>query len=330
MEGGSLADALASTALSPERAVEIGLAVLDALADAHRIGILHRDLKPSNVLLDEAGAAYLADFGAAHVGDAAATVTAGLIGSLAYMAPELWAGGKATVASDLYGAGAILYEALTGERPAPADDLAVWPSALYDELGSDHDEALRRLLARSPQDRPATAQEASATLRGLSFRVTAPARERARTGHAGAEVSRRLVPLGGGVVLDTLLKRRVRLVPAQGAVLALGRAIAQVGREELATVFRLDRGEGVLWVEELVGVPLAMALRPLGEEEAARVEEALRELHLRGAVHGSVDGEHLRLDEERGAALSFPLVVAEGATAEGDLAALAALRGGGS
>ncbi len=329
MEGGSLADVLASTALSPERAVEIGLAVLDALADAHRIGILHRDLKPSNVLLDGAGAAYLADFGAAHVGDSAATVTAGLIGSLAYMAPELWAGGKATVASDLYGAGAILYEALTGERPAPADDLAVWPSSLYDELGPGHDEVLRRLLARSPQDRPATAQEASAALRGRSFRVTAPARKVTRSGGAGAEVGRRLVPLGGGVVFDTILKRRVRLVPAEGAALALGRAIAQAGREELATVFRLDSREGVLWVEELVGVPLAMALKPLEEEAAARVEAALRELHLRGGAHGSVDGEHLRLDEERGVALSFPLAVVEGATAEGDLAALAALRGGG-
>jgi hypothetical protein len=83
----------------------------------------------------------------------------------------------------------------------------------------------------------------------------------------------------------------------------------------------------VLWVEELVGVPLAMALRPLRREEAAGIEEALRALHRCGAAHGSVDGEHVRLDEERGAALSFPAEVGERASAEADLAALEALRG---
>ncbi|MCS6898535.1 MAG: tetratricopeptide repeat protein [Myxococcales bacterium] len=326
MEGGSLANVLASTTLSPERAVEIGLAVLDALSEAHRIGILHRDLKPSNVLLDGAGAAYLADFGAAHVGEGATTVTAGLIGSLAYMAPELWAGGKATVASDLYGAGALLYEAITGEQPAPAEDLLVWPSMLYEELSSKHDDALRRLLARSPLDRPATAQEASALLRSLSFRVSKPARRVPRASGRKSETGRRLVPLEGEIAFDTLLKRKVRLVPAEGVTLRLGQAFAQVGREELATIFRWDGQDGVLWVEDLIGLPFAMAQRPLREEEARRLEEALGELHRRGVAHGSVDGEHVRWDDARGVTLSFPRKVMEEATAEGDLAALAALR----
>lgn len=328
MEGGSLADVLASSILAPERAAEIALAVLSALADAHRLGILHRDLKPSNVLMDGAGAAYLADFGAAHVGDASTTVTAGLIGSLAYMAPELWAGGKATAASDVYGAGAIFYEALTGEPPAPADEISLWPSALYDELSAAHDEALRRLLARAPEERPASALDASALLRGLSFHVTVAPRRAVKV--EGVDVypqGRRLVPLGGGAAFDTTLRRRVRLVPASGGALALGRAFAQADREELASIFRLDGEGGVLWVEELVGVPLAMALRPLESAEAAGLEEALRALHRCGAAHGSVDGEHVRLDEERGVALSFPVEVGERASAEADLAALEALRG---
>lgn len=326
MAGGSLADVLTSTALSPERAAEIALAVLGALADAHRLGILHRDIKPSNVLMDGAGAAYLADFGAAHVGDTAATVTAGLIGSLAYMAPELWAGGKASSASDLYGAGAIFYEALTGERPAPADEISVWPSSLYDELGAAHDEALRRLLARDPAQRPATAQEAIASLRGLSFRITVPPKRAKFSGKKGPQITRRLLPLDGGAAYDAVLRRRVRLVPAEGAVLRLGMAFAQAGQDALASVFRLDSEQKALWIEDLVGVPLAMALRPLTPGEVRELDTALRALHQRGGVHGSVDGEHVRLDDTRGVALAFPFRVDEKASAEGDLAALEALK----
>jgi serine/threonine-protein kinase len=323
MAGGSLADVLATTALAPDRAAEVAQAVLGALGDAHRLGILHRDLKPSNVLLDGAGAPYLADFGAAHVSDASSTMTAGLIGSMAYLAPELWSGGKATVRSDLYGAGAIFYEALTGERPAPAEEIERWPSTLYDELGAAHDGVFRRLLARDPAGRPATAEEAIELLRGLSFRVTAPVR--GLTVREESTPARRLVPLDEGGAFDAVLRRRVRLVPAEGEALRLAQAWARLDDAALATIFRCERG--VLWVEDLVGVPLAMALRPLTGAEREAIGAALRGLHRSGVAHGSVDGEHLRIDEERGVALAFPLRLETSASPEGDLAALEALGG---
>ena len=91
--------------------------MLAALGEAHRLGIIHRDIKPANVLFDEAGVTRLGDFGVAHLSDLSATATAGVIGTLGYMSPEQREGRPATVKSDLFGVGAILWEMLTGERP---------------------------------------------------------------------------------------------------------------------------------------------------------------------------------------------------------------------
>ena len=120
MSGGSLASLLAREAFAPSRAVEIACAVLTALGEAHRLGILHRDVKPSNVLFDAVGAPKLADFGAAHLGDLSSTVTAGAIGTISYMSPEQRLGRKASVASDLYSVGALLYASRRHRRgPSP-------------------------------------------------------------------------------------------------------------------------------------------------------------------------------------------------------------------
>ncbi|MEJ7728617.1 MAG: serine/threonine-protein kinase [Polyangiaceae bacterium] len=152
MPGGSLADMMRREPVAPARAMEIVSAVLDALGEAHRLGILHRDVKPSNVLFDDVGTPRLGDFGAAHLGDLSSTATAGAIGTFAYMSPEQRLGKPATVASDLYGAGAMLYELLTGEAADPARNgrLEPPPSACHPDLGSEHDVAVARLLAEDP------------------------------------------------------------------------------------------------------------------------------------------------------------------------------------
>lgn len=117
MNGGSLEARLANALPTPRRAVEIAQAVLLALAEAHRLGILHRDVKPANVLFDDAGVARLADFGVAHLGDRSATATAGVIGTVRYMSPEQREGRPATAESDVFVVGALLFEMLTGEVP---------------------------------------------------------------------------------------------------------------------------------------------------------------------------------------------------------------------
>jgi serine/threonine protein kinase len=101
--------------LSPDRTAGLLRQVADALAAAHRSGIVHRDVKPSNVLVTAAGLVKLTDFGIARAtGDESLTQTGMVIGSPAYLAPEVVSGQAATAASDVWSLGATCYFALTG------------------------------------------------------------------------------------------------------------------------------------------------------------------------------------------------------------------------
>jgi len=119
--GHTLRDTIAKEApMSPERALAILDPVLSALASAHRNGLIHRDVKPENVLIADDGRIKVADFGLARAVNAETqhTATGGvLIGTVSYLAPELVVDGKADARADVYAAGVILYELLTGHKP---------------------------------------------------------------------------------------------------------------------------------------------------------------------------------------------------------------------
>ncbi|WP_370288613.1 serine/threonine-protein kinase [Nocardioides sp.] len=119
--GDLLALVRAQGALAPARAVDLVGQVLDGLSDAHAAGVVHRDVKPSNVLLREDGrVAYLCDFGIATSPGSEITRTGALVGSTAYMAPERHDGetaASAGVSSDVYAAGCLLWQLLTGSQP---------------------------------------------------------------------------------------------------------------------------------------------------------------------------------------------------------------------
>ncbi|HEU4534007.1 MAG TPA: protein kinase [Polyangiaceae bacterium] len=327
MAGGSLAERLRGGPLRPDLAAEVVAAVLEALVEAHRLGVLHRDVKPSNVLFDEAGAAYLADFGAAHVSDSSATVTAGLLGSLAYMAPEQRAGRPATRRSDVYGVGALLFESLTGAPPADAAAPAARPSEAHDDLDARHDAFLARLLAADPAARPEGAREALEELRALPWRALTPARPpRARPASTPPpDRSPRILPGPEGAHWDATLERPLLVLEATPPRLALARAFARADHPALAAIYRLDAQAGALWVEAPPGAPLAALGRPLAPREAARLGAALAALHAAGAAHGAVDGAHVYVGEG-GARLAFPARGAAGSRA-GDDEALARLAG---
>jgi serine/threonine protein kinase len=104
--------------LSPERAAEVGLAVLAALTSAHAHGVRHRDVKPANVLLADDGRVVLTDFGVAAVdGESIATSSGLVVGSPQYMAPERIRDGEGNEPGDLWSLGATLYAAVEGQPP---------------------------------------------------------------------------------------------------------------------------------------------------------------------------------------------------------------------
>jgi hypothetical protein len=150
----------------------IGLQLLDVLQAAHALGIVHRDVKPGNILITPDGQAKLTDFGIAHAaGDSRLTTTDGIMGTLAYMAPELFRPGPPTPAADLWSLGATLYYAAEGRAPFDRDSVgATLCAILFDPLPSlDCDPevaaAISRLLRRDPAER-ATVEQARAQLLG--------------------------------------------------------------------------------------------------------------------------------------------------------------------
>jgi eukaryotic-like serine/threonine-protein kinase len=121
VEGPSLIEVMRGGAAPGDRTVvRAGEDVLSALAHAHARGVVHRDVKPANILLGPDGRARLSDFGVARLsGESGVTLTGGVVGTVAYMAPEQARGEGAGPESDVYSACLVVYEGLTGANPVP-------------------------------------------------------------------------------------------------------------------------------------------------------------------------------------------------------------------
>jgi DNA-binding response OmpR family regulator len=164
--------------LSPTLAIAIQLA--QSLAAAHEQGVIHRDIKPHNLLLDAAGVLKVMDFGIAQVAgqNTGLTETGMVVGTPAYMAPEQMLGEEVDARADLYAAGIVLYECLTGRLPFVADTPVALiakhlgeeptpPDQLNPGIPAPVAALILRLLAKRPEDRPASAVELGALLAGL-------------------------------------------------------------------------------------------------------------------------------------------------------------------
>ncbi|MHB1787306.1 MAG: serine/threonine-protein kinase, partial [Acidimicrobiales bacterium] len=159
---------------------DMGAQVLDALAAAHAAGMVHRDVKPGNVMAAGPGTWKVGDFGIAKSLEVSAqnhTTTGLIIGTLAYLAPERLAGGPASVSSDIYSAGVVLYEALTGRRPveegAPVHALLtavpVPIAVLRPDVPAELAEVVARAMERDPHARFATAADMAGALRSANL-----------------------------------------------------------------------------------------------------------------------------------------------------------------
>jgi tRNA A-37 threonylcarbamoyl transferase component Bud32 len=169
IEGRSLSDAIREDGpLTPRRAAEVGLVLLDVLKAAHAEGILHRDVKPSNVMIADrpadgasgGGRVVLGDFGIAQIdGDPSVTSTGMLVGAPSYISPERARGQKPGPPADLWSLGALLYAAVEGRPPYDKGSaIATLTAVMTEPVGPMTNagplaEAIRGLLVKDPEQR---------------------------------------------------------------------------------------------------------------------------------------------------------------------------------
>jgi serine/threonine protein kinase, bacterial len=188
IEGGTLRELLAERGPMPPHAVAAVLRpVLGGLAAAHRAGLVHRDVKPENVLISDDGDVKIADFGLVRaVAAAGITSTSVILGTAAYLSPEQVRDGDASPRSDVYSAGILTYEMLTGRTPFTGDStLSIAyqrldhdvppPGAAIDGVPAQFDEFVARATARDPGERYADAIEMGADLDAIAEELALPA-----------------------------------------------------------------------------------------------------------------------------------------------------------
>ena len=237
VEGETLAKRLEKGALTQEQVLKYGAQIADALDKAHRSGIVHRDLKPGNIMLT-AGGVKLLDFGLAKAAIllSGATVSAvamstspvtqegTIVGTFQYMSPEQVEGKELDGRSDIFSLGAVLYEMLTGQRAFPGkSQLSVASSILEKEpvsivsvkplTPSSFERAIRRCLAKDPEDRWQTARDLAIELKwiadsGSSAGAAAPPRKAGVTSREAILAIALVLALGAATILGLLYKEQ--------------------------------------------------------------------------------------------------------------------------
>ena len=253
LPGLTLADRMADGPLSEAEARHVGTEVLAALTTAHAAGIVHRDIKPANVLATGDGHWKVTDFGIAKalevdLGDATTGV---ILGTPAYLAPERLLGSPATVASDVFSVGVILYEALAGRRPFEGNGSAIIPTEpppSLTRIRPDVDAGLAatidRALAPDPAQRYWSAAEMAANIAPRTAEALPPtvalgaaaagaAAAGAAAGAAGGPGGTRILPPGEIMPV----RRKPRSLAALAAF-----TLALLAAAGLAIAAGVDRG----------------------------------------------------------------------------------------
>jgi serine/threonine protein kinase len=174
----------ANERFSVDDIVRIMSQMLDALDYSHRQGVIHRDIKPANVFLIEDGSVKVADFGIAHIDSSSLTQVGTVLGTPSYMSPEQIMGLPVDGRSDLFSAGVILYQFLTGERPFAGSATTTMqkvlkedplpPSSLNVQVLPAMDAVMRKALAKRANERFQTAKEFAAAIRAAAAESTGP------------------------------------------------------------------------------------------------------------------------------------------------------------
>lgn len=166
--------------------LHVMLQLLDALDYSHRQGVIHRDIKPSNILITPEGNIKIADFGIAKIDSSHLTQAGMVLGTPTYMSPEQFMGKSVDGRSDIYSAGVLLYQMLTGERPFTGSPITIMnkvlhqlpvpPSHINPQVTAELDLVILRSMAKTPEERYQTAAEFMRALKQAAANVpTTPA-----------------------------------------------------------------------------------------------------------------------------------------------------------
>jgi serine/threonine protein kinase/tetratricopeptide (TPR) repeat protein len=304
VEGQPLNSLVGTSGLAPDLVIRYGIQIADALAHAHKNGVIHRDLKSTNAVVTPEGRVKVLDFGlAAHLRDAQLleatsskaplTESRVIVGTLPYLAPELLRGQAADVRTDLWALGVLLYEMASGSHPFRGQTGFELSSAILREapapLPASVPPGLRavvlRCLEKSPDDRCQSAGEVQSVLQALQgSHPTLPPGFTTKKTHVG----RRWLWLGGSLLFivlflaigwrgsrDWLFHRGKASAPAPVAVAKLRRSVAVLGFQNTS-----NRDEAA-WLSTALSEMLATELsageklRIVPAENVARMERDL-------------------------------------------------------
>jgi tetratricopeptide (TPR) repeat protein len=262
IEGETVAERLERSLMPIDEALQVTSAVAGALAHAHARGVVHRDVTSRNVMLARDGRVLVLDFGLAlAAGVSRVSSSRTIVGTAAYMAPEVLQGRDADARSDLYGLGVVLHEMLTGRLPfegerreaityAALNQEPVPPSRWRAEVTPELDRVVMRLLARAPEERFAGAEALLADLGALPVETVkaspaGPAPVAAGGSSSGTRsVAAELVASGRGPLYVVLVPFDVEADPGAGPaamrlasdlVKTLSASITHLGKVHLVT-----------------------------------------------------------------------------------------------
>ncbi|MGB3731156.1 Stk1 family PASTA domain-containing Ser/Thr kinase [Microbacterium sp.] len=310
--------------LTVTQTVTIMDAILSGLAAAHRAGIVHRDVKPENVLLAEDGRIKIGDFGLARATTANTASGAQLLGTIAYLAPELVTRGTADARSDIYALGIMLYEMLVGEQPYKgeqpmqiafqhATEQVPRPSVRNPGVPDQLDELVLWATDKSPDERPLNAQAMLERLReierelGISPVPTASTAAPVR--HDSGAVTK-ILPSGTAVLPEVVspapsdtdngarLRQRTARRRARGTLLLSLVLLLAVAAGGAGWWFGSGPGS-LIAVPKVAGMTLAQAEQAVKAEGLTTKTTPQSSITVaKGSVIGSEPGEGERVEKE--------------------------------
>ena len=242
MTGEELSRSLESGArMALPQVVRVMEQLLGALAYAHEAGIVHRDIKPSNVFVLRDGSIKMVDFGLARIEASNLTETGTLLGTPAYMSPEQFLGLPVDARSDLFSAGVILYQMLTGDRPFTGSPSTIMqkvlrqdpvePSVLNPTLSAAWDDLIKRALAKKPDDRLQSARQFADYIRMVADGKVLPGNAPSGDATVVIDATVRLAPPGSGAS-----RRGLWAIASAAVVLLVAGAMAWVYRPATVSV----------------------------------------------------------------------------------------------